>query len=240
MKKKKRCARSPSELQDDLQDIESKLKKPVDKKSMQQIFQRLEIAQNDCSSMKNKYTLFSEEITSDFENRIRSLFGAVVTTHIDTEIDQILKAANALNPKDSQAIKALKKRIKKLKSWHRPSKENLIKLARAEKKIGQIHGTLPLSEDQIDPTEAQSLLQIASLVYRKNVKERNKLYLSLSETAKERFQKHLICLNTTAFEKETSTIQALFVSAFEMAGIPAKYPSSNEIKDFFSEESNTG
>jgi predicted GIY-YIG superfamily endonuclease len=240
MKRKKCHSKSPAELQNDLLDIENKLKRPVNRKSMQKIFQRLEVAQDDCSSMKNKYTLFTEEIASGFEGRIRSLFGAVVTTHVNTEVDQILKEAMSLNPKNTKAVKALKKKIKDLKSWHRPSKENLIKIAKAESRITEDKCAASLGEEEIDPEEAQNLLQIASLVYCKKLKDRNKLYLSLSDTAKERFQKHLICLKTKAFEKETSTIQALFASAFDMAGIPSKYPSYSEIKDFFSEESNTG
>ncbi len=184
MKKKKRNAKSPNELQEDLQDIEKKLNKPVDKASMQKIFQRLEVAQDDCSTMKKKYTLFSDEVASGFENRIRSLFGAVVTTHVDTEINQILEQANKINPEDEKEVEALKERIKELRKWHRPSKENLIKITRAEQRIEPRDDTTHLNEDQLDPAEAENLLEIAGLVYRRNVKERNKLYLCLSETAR--------------------------------------------------------
>ncbi len=238
MKKENLHAHSPSELQKNLRDIEDELKKPIDKKKMQKIFQKLEVAQEDCSLMKSKYTLSSEKFLSNFEDRICSLFGTVVTSHVDREIDLILKAASNLTQKNLHSSKSLKKKIKELKSWHRPSRENLIKLAEAEKKIGIIHLSEHLDISEIDSVEAENLLEIASLVYHKNTEGRNKLYLALSEPSKERLQKHLIYLKTKAFEKETPTIQALFVSAFEMAGIPTQYPSYDEIKEFFSEENN--
>lgn len=215
-------AHSPVDLEKHLRDIEEELKKPVDDKTMRRLFQKLEVAQEDCSSLKEKYSLFAEKLISESEDKIRSLFGKVVTSHMDTEVDQIVEMAQHVPPEE------LQKKIKKLKSKYCLSKEQLEKIAKAEKKES--------SSKETDLEEVENLFRLASLVYHKNKEERNKIYCCLSTSAKESFHKHLICLKTKAFEKEESTIQALFASALEIAGSPPEYPSSTEIQDFFSEE----
>ncbi len=227
---------SPAALQKDLQAIEEELKRPVDRKTFLKLFQKLETAQKDCSLLKTKYSISAEKFLFGIEEKIISLFGEVMTTHVDTEVNAILEMSSHLSAKDHKRAQFLHAKILALKKWHRPSKENLQKLAQAEKNIGMIHSSNSIKEHQVDVEEAEHLLQIASFVYYKNKQERQKSYLSLSEEAKKRFQKHLICLKTTAFDKEESTIQALFVTAFEMAGIPTAYPSSSEITEFFEEE----
>lgn len=229
-------AHSPDELQRKLQDIEEELKKPVDRKKFERLFRKLEIAQKDCSLMKTRYTLSSEKFLSNCEEKICSLFGKVTTTHVDTEVHQILDQAQKLSSKNKIGAKIIQKKIQDLRKWHRPSKENLLKIAEAEKKLGIISPSDPVKEEDIDLEEAEHLLALASHVYHRKKLELNKSYLTLSQTAKERFNKHLISLKTKAFDKEKSTIQALFVSAFEMAGLPANYPSQKEIDEYFQEE----
>ncbi len=234
MKQENSHAHSPAELQKNLHAIEEELKKPVDHKTMRKLFQKLEIAQEDCSLMKPKYNI---SCLPECEERIRTLFGTVVTTHVDSEVDTILSRANLLSKDDHKATKALKKQISSLKSWHRPSKENLLKLAKAESKLEGVCD-LPCKEEHSNPFEALELLELASLVYHKNKEERNKLYCSLSSASKECFQKHLGRLKTKAFEEQEKTIRALFIAACELAGIPVKKdPTPLEMDEFFSEPS---
>ena len=234
MKKQQSHAHSPAELQQNLCAIEEKLKRPVDQKTMRELFKNLETAQEDCDLMKSKCSV---PFFSKCEERIRSLFGTVVTTHVDSEIEDILQKANELSLKSSKSVKALQKQISALKSWHRPSKENLLKIAKAEEKLGEVQQSC-LQEGLLvlDPFEAIDLLELASSVYHKNKEERNKLYETLSSPCKKHFQKHLGHLKTKAFEERETTIKALFAAALEMAGSPPKYPTSSEILEFFTNE----
>ena len=227
MEQENRHAHSPKELQRTLYDIEEELKKPVDEKALTRLFQQLEIAQEDCSFMKTKYSLFAEQLISESEEKIRSLFGKVVNSHVDTEVDQLVEMSKKLSKEDLAGLALFKKKVDALKKKYRLSKENLLKISGCN--------SLPIQEE-VNPEEAENLLRLASLVYHKNKHERNKIYCCLSNSAKDRFHKHLICLKTKAFEKEESTIQALFASALEISGAPAEYPTPHEIEDFFSEE----
>jgi hypothetical protein len=231
MKKQQVHALSAAELEQNLCAIEEKLKTPVDQKTMRDLFKKLETAQEDCDLMKSKCSV---PFFSKCEERIRSLFGTVVTTHVDSEVEAILQKANHLSPSDSKSIKALRKQISVLKSWHRPSKENLLKIDEAEGKLGEVQQH-SLEEDA-NPFEAIDLLELASSVYHKNKEEINKLYHTLSSPCKKHFQKHLGHLKTKAFEKRETTIQALFAAALEMAGSPPKYPTRSEITEFFEDE----
>ncbi len=231
MKKQQLHAHSPAELEQNLCAIEEKLKQPVNQKTMRDLFKKLETAQEDCDLMKSKCSV---PFFSQCEERIRSLFGTVVTTHVDSEVDDILQKASHLSPSDSKSIKTLKKQISALKSWHRPSKENLMKISEAEEKLGEVQQHK--LEENSDPFEAIDLLELASSVYHKNKEERNKLYHALSSPCKKYFQKHLGNLKTKAFEERETTIRALFAAALEMAGSTPKYPSPNEITEFFEDE----
>ena len=231
MKKQQIHAHSPAELEQNLCAIEEKLKKPVNEKTMKKLFKKLEIAQEDCNLMKSKCSV---PFFSKCEERIRSLFGTVVTTHVDSEVEDILKKANLLTLKDTKSIKTLQKQISDLRDWHRPSKENLLKIAEAEEKLGKVPEHM--LEEVSDPCEAVDLLELASSVYHKNKEEINKLYHSLSSPCKKHFQKHLGHLKTKAFEETETTIQALFAAALEMAGSPPNYPSASEITEFFKDE----
>ncbi|MBX9924129.1 MAG: hypothetical protein K2Y01_08470 [Rhabdochlamydiaceae bacterium] len=224
---------SPVKLQRDLHDIEKALEKPVDQKTFQALFKKLTLAQQACSSMKLKC---SGTFLSHSEQKICSLFGKVVTSYVDSYINQIVKKAETLSPKDHKAIESLQNEIINLKKDHRPSRENLIKLAEVEKKIGFLQTFSQISEREIDPEESEKLLYLASCVYHKQDKERKETYFTLSETAKERFHTHLFSLKTKPFEENIPTLQALFASADEMAGIPTKYPSITEITEFFLDE----
>lgn len=231
MKKQHLHAHSPAELEQNLCAIEEKLKRPVDQKTMRDLFKKLETAQEDCDLMKSKCSV---PFFSQCEERIRSLFGTVVTTHVDSEVDDILEKANHLSPSDGKSIKTLQKQIRALKSWHRPSKENLVKIGEAEEKLGEVRQRK--LEANSDPFESIDLLELASSVYHKNKEERNKLYQALSSPCKKHFQKHLGHLKTKAFEERETTIQALFAAALEIAGSPANYPTQREITEFFENE----
>jgi hypothetical protein len=232
---------SVHQLQQSLKNIEEELKKPVDAPTFHRLFKELQKAQNACETIQSK-SLFGASFLSDSEDRIRSLFGKVMNTHVDTEVNEILSISHLLQIENKPQALALKKRILTFREWQRPSKDNLLKLLEAEKQIDRVLGkisskfVLPApSEDLIE--EVESLFKLASLVYHKKQEERNKTYLLLSKEAKERFSWHLICLKTTAFEKPTATIKALFASAFDLAGVPRDtYVSSKEIKKFFAEE----
>jgi hypothetical protein len=224
---------SPVKLQRDLHDIEKALEKPVDQKTFRTLFKKLTIAQKECSTLKLKC---SGSFLCHSEQKICSLFGKVVTSYVDSFINQIIKKADALSAKDQSAIIDLQNEILALKKDHRPSRENLIKIAEVEKKISFLQTFSSLPEKEIDPEESEKLLHLASCVYHKQDKERKETYFTLSETAKERFHTHLFTLKTKPFEKKIPTMQALFASADEMAGIPTKYPSVTEITEFFLEE----
>ncbi len=231
MKKQQVHAHSPAELEQNLCAIEEKLKQPINQKTMKDLFKKLETAQEDCDLMKSKCSV---PFFSQCEERIRRLFGTVVTTHVDSEVEDILQKAKHLSPSDIKSIKTLQKQISALKSWHRPSKENLVKIGEAEEKLGEVQKCK--LEGNSDPFEALDLLELASSVYHKNKEERNKLYHKLSNPCKKHFQKHLGHLKTKAFEERETTIQALFAAALEIAGSPAKYPTPGEITEFFEDE----
>ena len=232
---------TPAQLQKDLSCIENRLKKPVDQKTFQRLFQKLQKAQKKCSFLKSKYTPSSFQFLSGQEERICSLFGKIINTHTESEVERIVTLANCLKSNEQEKAISLQKEILYFKEQHRPSKEYLSKLFQAEAKIKAItNQQLPLKiEEKIFEIseEVENLLQLASFVYNKNKTERNKTYMMLSYEVKKRLDQHLISLKTQAFEKEESTIQALFASAFEFAGIEiAYYPTSQEIEDFFLEE----
>lgn len=224
---------SPVKLQRDLHDIEKALESPVDKKTFQSLFKKLTRAQQDCTSLKLKC---SGTFLCHSEQKICSLFGKVVTSYVDTFINQIVSKAEALSPEDLKGREILRKEIISLKKDHRPSRENLAKLAEVEKKISSCPSLPSSSDENVDPEEAEKLLHLASCVYHKKESERRETYLTLSKVAKERFRNHLFTLQTRPFEEKIPTLQALFASADEMAGIPMHYPSASEITDFFSEE----
>jgi len=240
MQQKKNHASSPFELEQHLKAIEEDLKRSIDSSSLKELFHRLKAAQDDYNHLQSKLH-FSPPFLSGSEEKISSLFGKVMQVQIDYEVQVIVETAQALKPGDVLQAKNLEKKIKMLKKWHRPCREHLSKLAEAEQNISLAQGKKTRQKNfqkiAFLPEEAEHLLELASLVYHKNQKERNKTYLSLSKEAKDSFNYHLICLKTKAFEKEKSTIQALFASAFDLAGVKgAKYLSSKEIRDFFAEE----
>ena len=223
----------PVKLQRDLQDIENALERPLDKKTFHTLFKKLTQAQRVCSSMKLKC---SGTFLSHSEQKICSLFGKVVTNYVDSFVNEIVKKAENLSQKDQKSIHNLQEDIVALKKDHRPSRENLIKIAEVEKKIDYLQTFSSIDEKEIDPEESEKLLHIASCVYHKKEKDRKETYFNLSETAKKRFLTHVFTLKTTPFEEKLPTLQALFASADEMAGIPTKYLSITEIADFFSQE----
>ena len=242
MEHKKKHSHSPSELQQNLQDIEEELKKPVNQKTFRRIFDQLSTAQQDCIKIKSKSN-FASVFLSDSEHKICSLFGKVMNSLVDTEVNRIIEASFKLKKGEKKKAESLQKEIDLLKNCHRPSKEHLKHIAESEERIQQALGIFTLKEpsenNAIDELseEVEDLFKLASLVYNKNKKDLNKTYLTLSKEAKDKFNRHLICLKTKPFEKEKSTIQALFASAFELSGIKrTSYFSSKEIDDFFAEE----
>ncbi len=233
MSNEKTYISSPINLHRDLHDIEKALESPVDKKTFQSLFKKLTRAQQTCTSLKLKC---SGTFLSHSEQKICSLFGKVVTSYVDTFINQIVKKAETLSPEDFKGRETLRNEIIALKKDHRPSRENLAKLAEVEKKISSCQTLPTVPQEDVDPEEAEKLLHLASCVYHKKESERRETYLTLSKAAKERFRSHLFTLQTQPFEEKIPTLQALFASADEMAGIPTHYPSPSEITKFFLEE----
>jgi hypothetical protein len=237
MSNEKNILSPPVKLQRDLQDIEKALEHPVNKKTFHTLFKKLTMAQKVCFSMKLKC---SGTFLSHSEEKICFLFGKIVTSYVDSFVNEIVKKAKKLSPKDHKGIQNIQKELFALKKDHRPSRENLIKIAEVEKKISVLQTFSPAFQQEIDPEECEKLLHLASCVYHKKEKERKETYFALSEMAKERFHTHLFTLKTEPFKEKLPTLQALFASADEMVGIPTKYRSVTEIKEFFSQEPKEG
>ncbi len=204
-----------------IQNVETKLKNPVSKRTFGKLFILLETAQKECLDV-------------DLQNKIVSLYGRIIDRYVDTEVQKIAELAT--KPKLNEEI--LRKKIADIKLYG-ISKENFSILRKAEQKIQRVKTPSYTSSESslMDLEWIEELFTLASLIYHKEKEKISSTYKNLPLEAQNCLLKHLSFLGSAVFQDDFLMIQALFATAHELAERPLmKYPTFQDIDRFFTEE----
>ena len=216
---------APSEAEKAIGYVESQLQKPISMKAYKCLYLKLEMAQKTCEN-------------AALNEKIVTLYGKVLdeyNKHIKTEVREI----TALAQKSPSNIPFLQKKIKTLKNTSGISMENSEILSQIEssiKKTSKMSAPAPIKIEGVLIEEIEALFELASFIYYGEEDKATELQKKLSLSSEKRVFQHLSLLKASNPKDKFTRIQALFVTAHELAGKSlTKYPVAKEIDAFFKE-----
>ncbi len=242
-------------LQTEVQTIEGKISDCISQRKYQSLCKRLNFASQKLQDLEKTSDVFAKAQTEYLKEKVVSLSRDLVERLVEGEVTQIQHESTSLKKGKItlKAIKMLEVHIQDLEGHHKPSIPHRRIIADAKHALLEAKAKLdgqPITrhfdwlakqnpvrfvEEEVEllPGELEELFDIARAVYNRDFRQAKMHYLTLSESHKRCFEKHMQHLTATPFDDPLETMQALIATVNELVENGESYPTSHQIDQLF-------